>query len=116
MDRIKRIKGGLERAVERILCTHLEDAVELLPFAMGVVRHLSRAPGTGSSAEQVAHRVGSTLRTIAGGHGPRAWSNLSNDPELVASFFQNADLLEPGRPLTKAVGSAVMSAVGEMHD
>lgn len=109
-----RVNGELGSAIEGILWKHLEGAVELLPFARAVVRHLSRIPGAMSTAEQVAERVGSSLQAIAAGHVTLASSNLRHDPELVASFFQNADLLGPERPLTKAVGSAVMRALEEM--
>lgn len=110
-----RLRGGAERAIEGILWKYLEGADELLPFARAVIQHLSRAPGARLSAEQIADRVGASLHAIVAAQGLSTSSNLGNDPELVASFFQNADLLTPGRPLTKSVGSAVMRAVEEMH-
>lgn len=81
-------------------------------FAEAVVRHLVGPPAERSPAEEVVETVTRTLLQILAQDGDAAMRTLLGDPQLLASFFQNADLLAPRGAESRAVTQTVMRAVG----
>lgn len=77
-------------------------------FATAVVQHLS-GPAVGRSRGVVEGQVGQIVRELEAGSARPA--SLLEDPELLASFFQNADLLDPSSPRDAALLGYVMSAL-----
>jgi hypothetical protein len=100
--------GRLERS--------LEEQPALLPFAEAVVRHLVGPPSERLPVEEVIETVSHTLRDVVSGNSEAAVQTLLDDPQLLASFFQNADLLAPRGPEARAVTQTVMRAVGRRWD
>ena len=96
-DALQRIRSGLG------------SSSALVPYAVAVVRHLA-TPSTGRTAE-VVDRVVGVLAEALEGSADAAAESLLQDPELLASFFQNADLLDPRDRTTIPVTRLVMRAV-----
>lgn len=83
-----------------------------LPFARAVTLQLARPPGRAASAAaelEAARRVAEPLEAPA---APGAPARLAADPELLAAFFQNVDLLfAHGFPGADQVALLVMTAL-----
>jgi hypothetical protein len=77
-------------------------------FAEAVVAHLTNPPAASSAPEDVIARLSAVLAgAMAEEEFERAVGLLSDDPELLASVFQNADLLEPGAGETRRIAALV---------
>jgi len=88
-----------------------EGCEDALPFAREVFRHLDRSlalDDVGRSA-LVAEIVFQVADPEAGDEALAA--RLAAHPHLLASFFQNADLLPPGAPVAFRVGRVVMASL-----
>ena len=103
---------AVEPEVESVLAEMLQEAEDLLPFARAVIVHLSRGSGAGMAQMQAATHVLEALAwgVLDGDAGETPFS-LDSNPELLASFFQNADLLDPRSPRTAAIAKGVMNAL-----
>lgn len=86
----------------------LGAGADLGDFAMAVVQHLS-GPAGGRSREVVEAQLERIVQALETGSARPVW--LLEDPELLASLFQNADLLDPSRPRHAALLGYVMSAL-----
>lgn len=90
--------------------TALSDSPGLIDFALAVVRHLS-GPSIGMPAERAIADVLAALdASDRDSHGPEVHP-LSENPELLASFFQNADMLDPKDPSSASIANAVLEAI-----
>jgi hypothetical protein len=78
----------LESPVE-LLIQGVEE--ELRPFVLAVIQHLYLAGGSGDRRELIAARVIGMVEVEQPAED--AATALLLDPEVLASFFQNADLL-----------------------
>src|SRR5687768_703183 len=70
------------------------DAALLRPFALAVTEHLTRPPGLTGHPDELAARVVSILLTAIDSGEELPVDELLAHPEVLASFFQNADLLD----------------------
>jgi hypothetical protein len=87
-----------------------EDS-RMLEFATAVAIHLRDAPGNRQATDEVVSRLVRVLAPFRDEDEPPPPDVLLADPELLASFFQNADLLDPSAPETSAVARLVTSAL-----
>jgi hypothetical protein len=78
-----------------------------------VIRHLGAEHAGELSQRQVAESIVTILRPAGGGE-PSAATLLEN-PEILASFFQNADLLDPHGADSMAISRMVMKALEGVH-
>jgi hypothetical protein len=95
-------EGALLRAA---LGTHSP----LLPFAEAVVRHLSTTSHAGESPVRIAELLLGIVDPVTS--SDRAIDDLARSPAMLASFFQNADLLAPGSPEATRVAGLVLGAM-----
>lgn len=86
---------------------------ELRVFAEAVVTHLAGRPA-GPDTSALAQFVNSVLAGIVDGD-PSAIDHLTSDAPLLASFFQNADLLPDSGPAAARIASAVMEAMDRIQ-
>lgn len=101
----------IDPEVDAVLRECLAEDQGLLPFARAVVVHLSNPPARPRSQAEVAARVIEALDADGDPEtGPPA-PGWTNDPELLASFFQNADLLDPRHAGTGRIAHRVMEAL-----
>lgn len=100
--------------VDRLLRANLGPATRNRAFAEAVIRHLSTGPAAVLPEVEVAERVLEALQAAAAGAGepPRRLDHL---PEILASFFQNADLLDPGDPTSRAISRWVMTMLETLN-
>jgi hypothetical protein len=101
----------LDAGTTTLLRTLLDDAEPLLPFAEAVVLHLTSPPARSDSPEGIVGSVVALLRAASDPDDTAAVNLLCEDPRLLASFFQNADLLDPGSPEAAGVARLVMTAL-----
>jgi hypothetical protein len=87
----------------------LGESSPVLPFATGVILHLSRSGGLEGN-EDIASRIIDVFRAIDGGDETAA-EHLAESPVLVASFFQNLDLMPPTGRETYRVARLVAEAM-----
>jgi hypothetical protein len=100
----------LDERNHELLRVMLSEQPALLPFANAVVLHLTRSADAAFGPSVVAQVA--TVLTAAGGEGDAlAVRTLSASPELLASFFQNADLLPTGTPEAAKIAGFVVSAI-----
>lgn len=93
----------------------LGEGSAALPFAEAVTLHLAHAPGRPASPEHEASAAARVLELLRAspGDAPR----LADDPELLASVFQNADLLHAhGAAAADRVALLVMRALEAAED
>jgi hypothetical protein len=88
----------------------LGETPVVLDFAGAVVRHLTGATGPAERDRWLAEVV-EVLRWAHEGELDEAASRLAARPDLLSSFFQNADLLPPAAAETAAIAGAVMRAM-----
>lgn len=77
-------------------------------FVEQVLRHLTYALAPDAARGRAEEAAGSIAALVEGDSG----EVLLDDPELFASMFQNADLLDARDPGSASLLSAVMSALG----
>lgn len=97
------------------LGSELGPSSPLLSFARAVVEHLVGSGALGPG-EQVESEVIELLRLAEGGVSRQSIAFLANRPALLASVFQNADLLPQSTPEATRLATLVMSAVERMWD
>jgi hypothetical protein len=101
----------LERS-EALLRILLQDLPAAVPFGLGVLRHLSSAgAGGGRPPAELAGEIAWYFSEPGDVDGRDRVRRLCSDPHLLASFFQNADLLPVGSPEAGHVGRLVMEAL-----
>lgn len=104
MEREPAAARGSEEAVEELLSA----------FLAGVRQHLgspaAMAAGAGGAAGEAARVVHLALEP--GGEAGAVAALLAN-PALMASFFQNADLLDTSDPAGARIAAVVMHALQE---
>lgn len=103
----------LEPAVERYLHDGLGAAHPNLVFARAVTVHLGGSGTSVWSQQAVAERVVELLQPR---YNTQDAEELARDPELVASLFQNADLLAPDDDRSHAIAALVMQAIERLVD
>jgi hypothetical protein len=95
---------------QRVITEVLGEDSALLPFAEAVVHHLTRFRDR-AEASVIAAKVAKVLADTRDPEKAMPVDALRDWPELLASFFQNADLLPTGAPEGARVARLVMSAV-----
>jgi hypothetical protein len=103
----------MERGVVEFLKQQLGSDYSNLRFLRAVIRHLGAEHAGELSQRQVAESIVTILRPAGGGE-PSAATLLEN-PEILASFFQNADLLDPHGADSMAISRMVMKALEGVH-
>ena len=100
-----------ETGVAGLLRVMLGAGSPMLPFAVAVATQLSGARTGSTSVADAVALVGLVLEPLVDG-GERPGSEiLLRNPELLASFFQNADLLDPADAATPRLAALVMEAL-----
>jgi len=95
----------------------LGEVPSVLPFARAVLRHLCGQPVHDDAARvEMACEIASFFQAGEGSAGSEGVARLARKPELLASFFQNADLLDPGSAEADFLGRLVMGALGTFED
>ena len=100
-----------DEPTKRVITGLLGRESVLLPFAEAVVRHLTRFQEDGREAIAVTEKVGRILSTARDPERSLPVEVLRDSPELLASFFQNADLLPARAPEAARVAHLVMITV-----
>jgi hypothetical protein len=103
----------LDPAVDRLLLDRLGPAHPNLEFARAVAAHLGAAPTAVWSQRGAAERVVELLQPQ---YNTIDAEELARAPELVASLFQNADLLVPSDKGSHAIAALVMQAIERLVD
>jgi hypothetical protein len=106
-------RAEMERGVVEFLKQQLGSDYPNLGFLRAVIRHLGAEHAGELSQRQVAESIVTILRPAGGGE-PSAAALLEN-PEILASFFQNADLLDPHGADSMAISRMVMKALEGVH-
>jgi hypothetical protein len=105
----------LERA-EALLQILLQDLPSAVPFGIGVLRHLCSPGARGDRPPaELAAEIAGYFREPEGVNQPDRVRRLCSDPKLLASFFQNGDLLPAGSPEAGHVGRLVMEALERLQ-
>ena len=86
----------------------LSDEPNLIPFVTAVINHLLALGAASNSAENVVERV---FAAVGWGDSDVESVRFDQDPELLASFFQNADLLDPNSESTPRISKDVLAAL-----
>lgn len=103
----------LEADVGRFLRARLGERHPNRPFAEAVAIHLGAGPSAVWSQAAAAERVVALLHQQ---YNTRDAEDLARSPELVASLFQNADMLEPADDGSHAITALVMEAIERLAD
>lgn len=103
----------LEPGVDRFLRKELGDLHPNRPFAEAVAVHLGAAPAAVWTQASAAERVVAMLKAQ---YNTLDAEVLARSPELVASLFQNADMLEPADGGSHAIATLVMEAIERLVD
>lgn len=100
----------LDPSTEAVIAEVLGDAEELVPFAAAVTLHLATSVPDRWTPREAAICV---LEALGWGDDQENDEPfpLHRHPEILASFFQNADLLEPDRDTTAPIAKAVLNAM-----
>lgn len=114
--RSRQAPRALDARTQDILRTLLEGAEPLLPFATAVVLQLDADPTRVAARELTMGRLAEILRAAREPGEALPVDLLAADPPLLASFFQNTDLLDPGTDETAAVARMVMAALERIDD
>ncbi len=103
------------RPTPDLLATLFAGAESLIPFATAVSEHLG-LNADGPEREAILGEVAEILQqALDPGEDPPV-ERLAANPVLLASFFQNTDLLHPSAPETGLVARLVMAAVERLDD
>jgi hypothetical protein len=95
-----------------LLRAMLGDDNAVLPFAEAVVSHLTTLPAAQAPPEEVLARVVAILEAVVDeSNDETPAATLAAHPELLASFFQNADLLDPSIPESDRVAHLVLESL-----
>ncbi len=100
-----------ERFIEEIFHVILSPASPLLPFASAVVKHLRGSGALVENGDDLVNRVVELLRAVQDGDEVLPAALLADSPVLIASFFQNADLLPPAAPETARLGALLLDVM-----
>lgn len=103
----------LEREVEQFISAALGEAHPNRSFAEAVVIHLGAGPTAVWSQREAAERVVGLLRAQ---YNTLDAEDLARSPELVASLFQNADMLVTADDGSHAIAALVMEAIERLVD
>ena len=114
--RSRQAQPSLDASSQEILRTLLEGAESLVPFANAVVLQLDADPARAAARELTMGRLAEILRAARDPGEALPVDILAADPPLLASFFQNTDLLDPGADETAAVARMVMAALERIDD
>jgi hypothetical protein len=101
---------SLDAETVALLATLLDGADSLVPFAEAVVHHLS-ANAPVEARDRIISEVGRVLRSVRDADEDLPVDALVGNHELLASFFQNTDLLDPDARETGIVARLVMNAL-----
>ena len=106
--------GSLEPPVAAYLRERLGSEYPNYPFIAAVILHLGSGRNPSWPQLELAHRVADIVC-------PEKWGRpssaiLAEHPEILASFFQNADLLDPKAPDSTAVSKIVMRAIESLRE
>ncbi|MEX2569729.1 MAG: hypothetical protein WD737_00385 [Gemmatimonadota bacterium] len=95
-----------------LLRTLLGETSPLLPFAEAVVLHLCMPPARiGAPADVIAVVAEMLNEEALAGSDAEVRRRIRAHPQVLASFFQNADLLEHHTAEAALVGRMVMAAL-----
>lgn len=100
-----------EPGVSDLLRVLLGTESRVLPFAVAVATQLSAGDTAETSTASAVAMVAGVLEPMLDGGEPPEVGLLLAQPVLLASFFQNADLLDPEDPVTAEIASLVMAAM-----
>jgi hypothetical protein len=89
----------------------LTGSSPLLPFAEAVARHLRASGAASIDGDDLVNSAVELLRLVQEDDQPLPARRLAESPVLMASFFQNADLLPPAAPETARIGALVLKAM-----
>jgi hypothetical protein len=103
--------SGSDDRMRELFTTVLGGGSVLLPFAEAVVRHLNRFREDRVAANVIVEKVAYILAAAGDFGQPLPVELLLERPELLASFFQNADLLPAGAPEAARVARLVITAM-----
>lgn len=103
----------LDPEVGRFIRSALGESHLNRPFAEAVVTHLGAGPTAVWSQAMAAERVVGLLQEQ---YNTFDAEDLVRSPELVASLFQNADMLDPADDVSHAIAALVMEAIERLVD
>jgi len=83
----------------------------LLPFACAVVQHLGRSARDQAERDAIVQRVAEVLDGFSEMEDAALIQLLGSSPALLASLFQNADLLPASAPETDRIARLVLGAI-----
>jgi hypothetical protein len=106
----------LDAMLDDLLETLLAESPGLVDFATAVIRHLTTASAGGVGRSEIVRDVVELLRTVQEEGEPLPIRRLSDRPEVLASFFQNADLLEPSSREAAGIARLVAGALESVGD
>ncbi|MQA91335.1 MAG: hypothetical protein GEU90_14085 [Gemmatimonas sp.] len=110
------MRGANEDTVATDLRSLLGPDSSLLPFAKAIVTQVAGHAASERSRAEVAGQAARVLRGAASAHRVCALEALVKDPTLLASFFQNADLLDTTVSEGAAVAELVMEALARVWE
>ena len=106
--------ASLEPPVAEYLSERLGEQYPNYPFLVAVILHLASGPNPSWRQLELAHRVVDILFPETWGRP--ASSLLVEHPEVLASFFQNADLLDQKSADSVAISRIVMRAIESLRE
>ncbi|MEX2582097.1 MAG: hypothetical protein WD766_02415 [Gemmatimonadota bacterium] len=101
------VERGPTAGLPEALALLAADAPELVEFVEAVFVHLT-GPAAGVAAEAATIRISAILQPLLDEDSDGAARLLLDDPSVLASFFQNADLLDAAAPASALVSGMVM--------
>lgn len=108
--------GGDRAGAHALLREGLGKRAGLLGLAAAVLDHLAGPSGADPDAHRQAARILALLVADGGDGEVRIASRLQEAPDLLASFFQNADLLDTATPEGALLARALMLALARLHE
>jgi hypothetical protein len=105
------MKADDEARRRELLRVMLTDSSPLLPFAEAVLRHLRGSGAAPVGYDDLVSSALEILRAIHEDDQQLPAKRLARLPALMASFFQNADLLPPSAPETTRLAALVANAM-----
>lgn len=98
-----------------LFATLFDGAESLIPFASAVTNQLAAQPGA-PSGEAILGEVADLLQQAVDPDEELPVDRLAANTALLASFFQNADLLDGGAPETAVIARLVMATLEQLGD